>query len=83
MTTKEIIDGIIKREGGYVDHPADRGGPTKFGITLATLEAWRGHRITAAYMKDLRKKTPEIDLLLRVSCEARVRQDRKHFQSGS
>ena len=47
MTTKEIIDGIIKREGGYVDHPADKGGPTKYGITLATLEAWRGRAVTA------------------------------------
>ena len=47
MTTKDIIDGIIKREGGYVDHPDDRGGPTKFGITLATLEAWRHRLVTA------------------------------------
>ena len=46
MTTKEIIDGIIKREGGYVNNPADRGGPTKFGITLDTLEAWRGRGVT-------------------------------------
>ena len=30
-----LIDGLIDREGGYVDHPADRGGPTCFGITEA------------------------------------------------
>ena len=41
MTEDEIIDGIIAREGGYVDHPADRGGPTNYGITLATLRKWR------------------------------------------
>lgn len=42
MSIDEIIDGILDREGGYVDHPADKGGPTKFGIKLATLSSWRG-----------------------------------------
>lgn len=32
-----IVDCILAREGGYVDHPEDRGGPTKWGITIATL----------------------------------------------
>ena len=31
----DLIDGLIEREGGYVDHAADRGGPTCFGITQA------------------------------------------------
>ncbi|MBB3764503.1 glycoside hydrolase family 108 protein [Sphingomicrobium lutaoense] len=30
-----LIEAVIEREGGYVDHPADRGGPTRFGITQA------------------------------------------------
>lgn len=34
-----LIDGLIDREGGYVDHPADRGGPTTFGITEAVARA--------------------------------------------
>ena len=29
----QLIDDLIDREGGYVDHPADRGGPTHWGIT--------------------------------------------------
>lgn len=41
------IDDLIAREGGYVNHPADRGGPTKYGITLATLAAWRKRSVTA------------------------------------
>jgi len=28
-----LIDALIDREGGYVDHPNDLGGPTMFGIT--------------------------------------------------
>jgi lysozyme family protein len=35
MSIQEIIDGVIAREGDYSDHPADRGGPTRFGITEA------------------------------------------------
>ncbi|MES2120325.1 MAG: glycosyl hydrolase 108 family protein [Pseudomonadota bacterium] len=34
-----LIDSLIDREGGYVDHPADKGGPTCFGITEAVARA--------------------------------------------
>lgn len=39
MNVDQIIDGILSREGGYVDHQADRGGPTNWGITQATAAA--------------------------------------------
>jgi lysozyme family protein len=29
----QIIDDVIRREGGYSNNPADRGGRTKYGIT--------------------------------------------------
>ena len=34
-----LIDALIEREGGYVNHPADKGGPTRFGITEAVARA--------------------------------------------
>lgn len=33
MTIDEMIDRTIGLEGGYSNHPSDRGGPTKWGIT--------------------------------------------------
>lgn len=44
QTADEILDDLIRREGNeYSDRPADKGGPTKYGITLATLQAyWPG-----------------------------------------
>ncbi|WP_375194719.1 glycoside hydrolase family 108 protein [Sphingobium sp.] len=33
MDISSLIDEVIAREGGYSNHPADRGGPTNFGIT--------------------------------------------------
>ena len=40
MDVDAQIDELIEREGGYVNHPADKGGPTRFGITEAVA---RGH----------------------------------------
>ena len=37
---ERMLDDLIAREGGYVDHPADRGGPTKFGITEQTARSY-------------------------------------------
>ena len=35
MDVSQLIDDLIDREGGYVNHPADRGGATCWGITEA------------------------------------------------
>lgn len=44
MNFEPIIEEILRVEGGYVDHPDDRGGPTNFGITLAVARknGWQG-----------------------------------------
>lgn len=49
MNVNQYIDEIIKREGGYVNDPSDRGGETKFGITVTTARS-NGYK---GAMKDL------------------------------
>lgn len=49
----DVIDGILRREGGFVDHPADRGGPTNWGITQATLARWRRRPVTVQEVREL------------------------------
>ena len=39
MDVDELIDELIEREGGFASHPADRGGPTRYGITEAVARA--------------------------------------------
>ncbi|HUD92642.1 glycoside hydrolase family 108 protein [Sphingobium sp.] len=39
MDISDLIDEVIAREGGYSDHPADRGGPTNMGITQTVARA--------------------------------------------
>jgi len=51
------IDKLIKREGGYVNHPADRGGPTKYGITQKMLTDWIGREATPAAVEALTRQT--------------------------
>lgn len=53
-TVAQVIDDVIRREGGYVDHPNDRGGPTKYGITQKTLDAYsKKYDIFCMPVKDL------------------------------
>lgn len=41
MAKVELLAPYIKRwEGGYVNDPADRGGATNMGVTIATFEAY-------------------------------------------
>lgn len=39
MSIESMIEAVIKREGGYVNHPNDPGGETNYGITKAVARA--------------------------------------------
>lgn len=53
MTEDQIIEGVLSREAGFVDHPADKGGPTNMGITQATLSGWMKRPATIDDVKNL------------------------------
>ncbi len=38
-TIDDVIEGVLAREGGYVNHKDDLGSETNFGITVATARA--------------------------------------------
>ena len=37
---KRACEKTLRIEGGFVDNPNDRGGPTNLGVTLKTLNRW-------------------------------------------
>ena len=47
---------LKKLEGGFVNHPADEGGPTNAGITLATFRAAFGKDKTVNDLKSMTDK---------------------------
>lgn len=47
---------VLDVEKGFVDHPADRGGPTNLGVTQETLSRFLGRPVTVG---DVRSLTPE------------------------
>ena len=57
MSIDTIINNIITTEGGYVNDPKDKGGPTKYGITKATLSKWLGTKASIDDVKSLTKDT--------------------------
>jgi hypothetical protein len=50
----------LREEGGYVDNPADPGGATNMGITLATYREWSDNPdLGAAQVQDMTRRTAE------------------------
>lgn len=51
----DLITRVIEREGGYVNHPSDNGGPTKYGVTQGALASWRGFHVEAYDVQQLQE----------------------------
>lgn len=56
-TVRKIIEHILKKEGGFIDHPDDVGGPTNMGITMPTLSRWLGRKATIDDIRNLDRQT--------------------------
>ena len=52
-SVERMIDDILRREGGFVNHPNDRGGPTNFGITQRVLASWRQREVSVSEVRDM------------------------------
>ncbi|MEO1455116.1 MAG: holin-associated N-acetylmuramidase [Pseudomonadota bacterium] len=74
QTVSDIADGILAREGGYVNDPADPGGPTNFGVTLGTLRRYRRNPgLGAADVKALNRGEAKAILIERHFTRPRLR----------
>ncbi len=54
-SVERVLDAIVAAEGWphYTEAPGDRGGPTKGGITLATLRGWLNPSATREDLQEL------------------------------
>ncbi|MBB3215234.1 lysozyme family protein [Ochrobactrum sp. RC6B] len=54
---QKVMPYVFSEEGGYANNPADPGGATNMGITIATLSAWEGHRVSPEDVQNLTAAT--------------------------
>jgi lysozyme family protein len=50
---EKAIEIVLQHEGGFVHHPRDPGGATKFGITRETLSRARGRPVSIEDVREL------------------------------
>lgn len=53
QTIDEMLEVLLKHEGGYTNHPNDRGGPTNWGVTIANYSKYLGRKATIQEVKDM------------------------------
>ncbi len=55
--TKEMMDHVFDVEGGFVNNPLDKGGPTNFGITQKTLSRYLARPASVDDVKNMKRET--------------------------
>lgn len=73
MSVDTVLDMIIKHEGGYVNHPEDPGGETKYGISKRAYPDVEIDKLSesdakAIYKEDYWNRIKGDDLPLSVAC---------------
>ena len=53
----KVFDFIMSKEGGFTNHPADKGGPTNMGVTQKTLSSYLGRDASVDDVKNLDRGT--------------------------
>ena len=53
FTCETALNRLLAHESGYTDHPADPGGPTKFGVTIFDYRRYVKPDATAADVKGM------------------------------
>lgn len=56
MSIDDIIESVLNKEKGYVNHPSDKGGETCWGITVAVARAYGYKGDMKLLPRDLAKK---------------------------
>lgn len=65
MNFNDAFRELLTIEMGYVDHPLDKGGKTKYGITQKTYEAYIGRKLSDAEAESVMKNL-SIDTALKI-----------------
>jgi len=55
--SSDPISVVLHNEGGFVNHKADKGGPTKFGVTIRTYSQYLGRPASLQEVKDMTEDT--------------------------
>lgn len=58
-TLEDALAFTLGNEGGYVNHPADPGGATNFGIIQRNLDRWNGAHPELGFPGDVKDLTKE------------------------
>lgn len=56
MNLETLLEELLRREGGFVNHRHDRGGPTNWGITQRVLEKHLDRPVSIDEVKNLDKE---------------------------